>query len=154
MFFNKGEDAIPDLTKVIELDPNHWMAYNYRGDLNRYWFHLRESIADLRRSIAINPNFAQSQCNLAFALRSGRVMQEAEKWLASCFALDPSEREVARREFAKIKAVEEQGARDFKSHMQWLHWRMFGHDTKEHCHQGAGTWMGPDQASDGGWCWN
>ncbi|MFN7939235.1 MAG: tetratricopeptide repeat protein [Bryobacteraceae bacterium] len=157
MFFNKGEDAIPDLTKVIELDPNHWLAYNYRGDLNRYWFHLRESIADFRRSIAINPNFAQSQCNLAFALRSGRIMQEADQWLAKCFALDPSEREVARREYAKIKAGEEQGARDFKSHMQWLHWKLYGHDThdnKQACNQGTGTWMGPDRASDGGWCWN
>jgi len=65
MFYNKGEDAIPDLTKVIELDPNHWMAYNYRGELNRYWFHLREAISDYRKSIAINSNFAQSQCNLA-----------------------------------------------------------------------------------------
>jgi tetratricopeptide (TPR) repeat protein len=154
MYYNKGQDAIPDLTKVIELDPNNWMAYNYRGELQRYWFHLREAIADYRKSIAINPNFAQSQCNLAFALRSGRVMQEAEEWLAKCFALDPSEREVAKREFAKIKAGEEQGARDLKSYMEWLHYRLFGHDTKEHCNQGLGTWMGPEKATDGGWCWN
>jgi len=68
-------------------------------------------------------------------------MQESEQWLAKCFALGPSEREVARREFAKIKAGEEQGARDLRSHMEWLHWNMFGHQTKEHCNQGRGTWM-------------
>jgi len=154
MFYNKGKDAIPDLTKVIELDPNNWIAYNYRGELNRYWFQLQAAISDYRKSIAINPNFAQAQCNLGFALRAGRVMQEADVWLARCFALDPSEREVARREFAKIKAGEEQGARDLKSHMEWLNRRREEYDTKNLCNYNGGTWLGPEQKTDGGYCMN
>jgi len=38
-------------------------------------------------------------------------MREVDGWLQKCYALDPSEREVTRKVFARIQAGEEQAAR-------------------------------------------
>jgi tetratricopeptide (TPR) repeat protein len=152
MFFDKRLDAIPDLTKVIQLEPGNWAAYNFRGQLNYYWFHLVDAMADFRKAVALNPNFGQAYCNMAFALRGNRQMNEANAWLEKCFALDPTEREVARREFAQIRLKEEQGARDLEAFNEWMRTRPRGGDTKYLCNSGGGTWTGPERPSDGGFC--
>jgi tetratricopeptide (TPR) repeat protein len=149
MFYDKRRDAVPDLTKVIELDPGNWLAYNFRGDLNRYWFQLPAAIADFRHSIQLNPNFAQAHCNLAFVLREGKRMNDYQASLERCYALDPSEREVARKEFAKIQVKEEQGARDLAAYMEWLKTRPKGDimaivraETRSQCDAAGGDWWG------------
>jgi len=152
MYYDKRLDAIPDLTKVIELDPKNWLAYNYRGQMNRYWFHLREAIADFRKSISIHPSFAQTHCNLGLALREGKVIADADRAFERCYALDPTEREVVRKEVQKIQAKEAQGARDLAAHMEWVRNRPKGGDTKFTCNNNGGTWFGPERPHDGGWC--
>ncbi len=119
LFFDKRLDAIPDLTKVIALDPKNWMAYNFRGELNRYWNKLGPAIADYRQAVTLNPGFAQPYCNMAFALRAARRMSEVDGWLQRCYAIDPTEREVATRVFANIQAQEEQAARDMAAMRHW-----------------------------------
>jgi hypothetical protein len=56
---------------------------------------------------------------MAFALREARRMNEVDGWLQKCYALDPSEREVAKRVFANIQAKEEQAARDMAARWWW-----------------------------------
>ena len=119
LFFDKRLDAIPDLSKVIALDPKNWMAYNFRGELYRYWVKLAPAIADYKQAVALNPGFAQAYCNMAFALRAARRMNEVDAWLAKCYALDPTEREVADHVFANIQAKEEQAARDMAAMRHW-----------------------------------
>ena len=119
LFFDKRLDAIPDLSKVIALDPKNWMAFNFRGELNRYWNKLGPAIADYRQAVTLNPAFAQPYCNMAFALRAARRMNEVDGWLGKCYALDPMEREVAERVFANIQAQEEQAARDMAAMRSW-----------------------------------
>jgi tetratricopeptide (TPR) repeat protein len=149
MFYDKRRDAVPDLTKVIELDPGNWLAYNFRGDINRYWFQLPAAVADFRRAIQLNPNFAQAHCNLAFVLREGKRMNDYQASLQRCYALDPSEREVARKEFAKIQVKEEQGARDLAAYMEWLRTKPKGDiyqivraETRLDCEAAGGDWWG------------
>jgi tetratricopeptide (TPR) repeat protein len=119
LFFDKRLDAIPDLTRVIQLDPKNWLAYNFRGELYRYWVKLAPAIADFRQAVALNPGYAQPYCNMAFALRAARRMNEVDAWLRKCYALDPAEREVADRVFADIQAKEEQAARDMAAMRHW-----------------------------------
>jgi hypothetical protein len=56
---------------------------------------------------------------MAFALREARRMNEVDGWLQKCYALDPSEREVAKRVFANIQAKEKQAARDMAARWWW-----------------------------------
>lgn len=113
MNFHKGNDPAPDLTKVIELEPENWWAYYLRGQEYGYWFNkLPLAIADNRRVVELKPDFAQAYCNIAFALQELGRKNEVEKWLQQCFALDPSERAVAKQAFAKVQAKEELLARE------------------------------------------
>ncbi|MCC6967054.1 MAG: tetratricopeptide repeat protein [Nitrospira sp.] len=97
MNFQKGNDPAPDLTTVIELEPQNWWAYYLRGQEYGYWFKkLPLAIADNQRVIELKPDFAQAYCNIAFALQELGRKNETEKWLQKCFALDPSERVVAK----------------------------------------------------------
>lgn len=121
MHFQKGNDPAPDLTKVIELEPQNWWAYYLRGQEYGYWFKkLPLAIADFRRVVELKPDFAQSYCNIAFALQEAGRKDEVEPWLQKCFALDPSERAVAKRAFAKVEAKEERLARELAARA-WLH---------------------------------
>lgn len=116
MNFHKGNDPAPDLTKVIELEPENWWAYYLRGQEYGYWFNkLPLAIADNRRVVELKPDFAQAYCNIAFALQEMGRKDEVEKWLQQCFALDPSERAVAKRAFSKIQAKEERLARELEA---------------------------------------
>ena len=113
MNFHKGNDPAPDLTKVIELEPENWWAHYLRGQEYGYWFNkLPLAIADNRRVVELKPDFAQAYCNIAFALQEMGRKDEVEKWLQQCFALDPSERAVAKRAFAKVQAKEKLLARE------------------------------------------
>ena len=113
MNFQKGNDPPPDLTKAIELEPDNWWAYYLRGQEYGYWFNnLPLAIADNRRVVKLKPDFAQAYCNIAFALQELGRKNETEKWLQKCFALDPSERAVAKLAFAKVQAKEERLARE------------------------------------------
>ena len=73
---------------------------------------LPSAIADNQRVIELKPDFAQAYCNIAFALQELGRKNETEKWLQKCFALDPSERAVAKQAFAKVQAKEERLARE------------------------------------------
>ena len=124
MNFHKGNDPAPDLTRVIELDPQNWWAFYLRGQEYGYWQKkLPLAMADFRRVVELKPDFAQAYCNMAFALREARRMNEVDGWLQKCYALDPSEREVTKRVFAKIKTGEEQTARDMAAMRMWYIWR-------------------------------
>lgn len=113
MYFKKGNDPAPDLTKVIELEPQNWWAYYLRGQEYGYWFKkLPLAMADYRRVVELKPEFARAYCDMAFALREAGRKGEAEPWLHKCFALDPSERAVAKQAAAKLKAKEERLARE------------------------------------------
>jgi tetratricopeptide (TPR) repeat protein len=113
MHFKKGNDPAPDLTKVIELEPDNWWAYYLRGSEYGYWFNkIPLAMADYKRVIELKPDFAQAYCNMAFALREVGRKGEADAWLQKCFALDPSERAVAKQAAAKLKAKEELLARE------------------------------------------
>ena len=93
MFFDKRRDAIPDLSRVIELDPHNWLAYNFRGEMYRYWNKLAPAIADYRQAVALKPDFAQAHCNMAFALRAARRMNEVDGWSKSATpSIPPSAR--------------------------------------------------------------
>lgn len=121
MYFQKGNDPAPDLTKVIELEPDNWWAYYLRGQEYGYWFKtIPSAMADYRRVIELKPDFAQSYCNMAFALQELGRKDETGKWLQKCFALDPSERAVAKLAFAKVQAKEERLARELAARA-WLH---------------------------------
>ena len=113
MYFKKGNDPAPDLTKVIELEPQNWWAYYLRGQEYGYWFKkLPLAMADYRRVVELKPEFARAYCDMAFALREAGRKAEAEPWLHKCFALDPSERTVAKQAAAKLKAKEDRLARE------------------------------------------
>jgi tetratricopeptide (TPR) repeat protein len=113
MNFVKGNDPSPELTKVIQLEPQNWRAYYMRGQEYGYWNNkLHLAIADYRRVVELQPGFAQAYCDMAFALRELQRMNEVQGLLQKCYALDPSEREVTKKVFAKIKAGEEQAARE------------------------------------------
>jgi len=123
MRFHKGNDPAPDLTRVIELDPQNWWAFYLRGQEYGYWNNkLHLAMADYRRVVELKPDFAQAYCNMAFALREARRMNEVDGWLQKCYALDPSEREVARKVFAKIQALEELTAREMIAWHLWYLW--------------------------------
>jgi tetratricopeptide (TPR) repeat protein len=112
-YYQKGNDPTPYLTKVIELDPRSWRAYYLRGQEYGYWNNkLHLATADYRRVVELKPDHAQAYCNMAFALREAQRMNEVDGWLQKCYALDPAEREVTRKVFAKIRTKEEQAARD------------------------------------------
>jgi tetratricopeptide (TPR) repeat protein len=120
MHFQKGNDPAPYLTKVIELEPDNWWAYYLRGQEYGYWFkEIPLAMADYRRVIELKPDFAQAYCNMAFALQELGRKDETEKWLHKCFALDPSERAVAKIAFAKVQAKEERLARELAARA-WL----------------------------------
>lgn len=120
MNFQKGNDPAPDLTTVIESEPQNWWAYYLRGLEYGYWFKkLPLAIADNQRVIELKPDFAQAYCNIAFALQELGRKNETEKWLQKCFALDPSERAVAKQAFAKVQAKEERLARELAAR-QWM----------------------------------
>jgi tetratricopeptide (TPR) repeat protein len=82
MHFKKGNDPAPDLTKVIELEPDNWWAYYLRGQEYGYWFNkIPLALADYRRVIELKPDFAQAYCNMAFALWEVGRRGEADAWL-------------------------------------------------------------------------
>lgn len=120
MHFQKGNDPAPYLTKVIELEPDNWWAYYLRGQEYGYWFKkIPLAMADYRRVIELKPDFAQAYCNMAFALQELGRKDETQQWLQKCFALDPSERAVAKIAFAKVQAKEERLARELAARA-WL----------------------------------
>lgn len=120
MYFQKGNDPAPDLTEVIALEPENWWAYYLRGQEYGYWFKkLSLAIADNRRVVELKPDFAQAYCNIAFALQEMGRKDEVEKWLQKCYALDPSERAVTKRAFAKIQAKEERLAHELAARAWW-----------------------------------
>jgi tetratricopeptide (TPR) repeat protein len=124
MYFHKGNDPAPDLTKVIELEPQHWYAYYLRGREYGYWFNkLPLAMADYRRVVELKPDFAQVYCDMAFALQEAGRKDEVEPWLQKCFALDPMERAVAKRALAKVQAKEEQLARELAARARWRSFR-------------------------------
>lgn len=111
--YQKGNDPAPYLTKAIELDPRNWLAYYLRGQEYGFWqSKLPLAMADYHRVVELKPDFAPAYCNMAFALREAQRMRDVDGWLQKCFALDPSERGVTGKVFAKIQAGEEQSARD------------------------------------------
>ena len=120
--YQKGNDPAPYLTKAIELDPRNWLAYYLRGQEYGHWQNkLPLAMADYRRVVELKPDFAPAYCNMAFALREAQRMREVDGWLQKCFALDPSEREVTGKVFAKIQAGEEQSARDIVAMAEYFH---------------------------------
>lgn len=56
---------------------------------------------------------------IAFALQELGRKNETEKWLQKCFALDPSERVVAKLAFAKVQDKEERLARELAAR-RWM----------------------------------
>jgi tetratricopeptide (TPR) repeat protein len=121
MYFHKGNDPAPDLTRVIELEPQNWYAHYLRGHEYGYWFNkLPLAMADYRRVVELKPDFAPAYCDMAFALREAGRKGEAEPWLQKCFAIDPSERAVAKQAAAKLQAKEDRLARELAARA-WLH---------------------------------
>lgn len=120
MYYQKGNDPAPEFTKVIELEPQNWLAYYLRGHEYGYWFNkLPKAMADYRRVVELKPDFARAYCDMAFALSEAGRKKEVATWLQKCFTLDPTERAVAKTAFAKIKAKEEQAARDMEAMRRW-----------------------------------
>ena len=64
-----------------------------------------------------------SPSQYGFRAARRRRMNEVDGWLQKCYALDPSEREVTKRVFAKIKTGEEDTARDMAAMRMWYIWR-------------------------------
>jgi tetratricopeptide (TPR) repeat protein len=113
MHFKKGNDPAPDLTRVIELEPDNWRAYYLRGQEYGYWFNkLPLAMADYRRVVELKPDFGDAYCDMAFAMREAGRNHEVEAWLQKCFALNPSERTVAKQAIGKVEAKERALARE------------------------------------------
>jgi tetratricopeptide (TPR) repeat protein len=142
--YQKGNDPAPYLAKAIELDPRNWLAYYLRGQEYGYWQNkLPLAMADYRRVVELKPDFAPAYCNMAFALREARRMSEVDGWLQKCFALDPSEREVTSKVFAKIQAGEEQSARDMVAMAEYFRRMEEMRKTasnKRQCDDAGGQW--------------
>jgi tetratricopeptide (TPR) repeat protein len=108
MHYRKGNDPAPDLTKVIDLEPDNWMAYYMRGQEYGYWYaKIPLAMADYRKVIELKPDFARPYCDIAFALQEQGRKGEVEPWLQKCFALDPTERAVAKEALGKVQLKEQ-----------------------------------------------
>jgi tetratricopeptide (TPR) repeat protein len=151
IWFDKRRDPIPDLTRTVELDPDHWLAYNLRGEVNRFWSKLAPAMADYERVVRLKPDFAQAYCNMAFALREARRMKEVDAWLRRCYALDPSERRVAERVFAKIQAREEQAARELAAMREWWGSQRDGFEEFQDTRRSRAAHRGECEALSGTW---
>lgn len=54
--FNQMDSAIGDMTKTIELNPNDWKAYYYRGFFNYSLDKLDKASQDVRKLIELDAN--------------------------------------------------------------------------------------------------
>ena len=58
-----NEQAILDLNRAIEIDPNYARAYNNRGVAYRRVDDLQASLADLNQALTLDPNYAKAYYN-------------------------------------------------------------------------------------------
>lgn len=70
------DEALNDLDRAIELDPNHVEAYESRADILNKLQRYEDALTDCNKAMALNPNSALAYINAAVALRySGRLSE-------------------------------------------------------------------------------
>lgn len=89
---NEGrwEEALAELDKAIELDPNNAYAYTNRGGVNAGLGQYEQAIADLDKAIELDPNLASAYDSRGGAYAGPEQYEQAIADLDKAIDLEPS----------------------------------------------------------------
>jgi tetratricopeptide (TPR) repeat protein len=85
----KWEEALQCYQKVIELDPENWLAHHHLGDALLSLEKYEEAIDYYQRCLKINTDFVWSYYNIGVALSHLNEMEEAFNWHDKIIEVDP-----------------------------------------------------------------
>ncbi len=89
IYLKKSDEAIADLSKAIELNPDFAAAYHNRGLLYQGKKQDDQAISDLTKAIEINPNFSTAYLNRGITYRNKQLYDQAIADLTKVIELDP-----------------------------------------------------------------
>jgi tetratricopeptide (TPR) repeat protein len=84
------EEAVADLTRAIELVPQHAGAFRNRGETYRQQGYIEESLADFARAIELDPKNAWILASRGETYRQQGRFEEALADLTRAIELDPN----------------------------------------------------------------
>ncbi len=73
------DQAIVNLDRAIQMDPNYALAYNYRGMAYFRSKNFEKALADFNKAIQLNPNLAVAYNNRAYAYFQKKDYSKAEE---------------------------------------------------------------------------
>lgn len=109
-------EAIKNFDKAIELDPNDWIAYKFRGITNDELGKYQEAIKDYDKIIELNPKNSIAYNNRGYAKNNCGKYEEAIKDFDMTIELNPKHSTVySNRGYAKAKLEKyEEAIKDFE----------------------------------------
>ncbi len=85
------EQAVVEYTQAIELDPDYWPAYFYRGTVHMWQEEWDAALADMQATIALNPQQAFAQHYSGLMYTRLEQVDEAIAAYSRAIALQPDE---------------------------------------------------------------
>ena len=93
---NNPDDAIAELNKAAEVDPNYYVTFYWLG--NVYLYEKKEynpAAENFRKSLALKPDLAFAEYGLSVALRAQNDTVEADRHLTSAYRLNENDKNIA-----------------------------------------------------------
>ncbi len=76
-FAKQYSEAIEDLTKAIEIDPDNYRVYDLRGSAYKSLKQFDRALSDYNRALEINPQFDNAYRNRAHVFRHINLLHSA-----------------------------------------------------------------------------
>jgi tetratricopeptide (TPR) repeat protein len=93
---NDPDDAIVELNKAVEVDPNYFEAFYWLG--NVYLYEKKDyspAAENFRKALALKPDLAYAEYGLSVALRAQSNTVEADQHLTSAYRLNENDKNIA-----------------------------------------------------------
>ena len=85
----RWDEALPHITRAVELYPDYFQALAERGDIYVRQRKLAEAAEDFARALRLNPRHAPALRGAGYCKLEGREFGEAARYLEQAAALDP-----------------------------------------------------------------
>ena len=83
--------ALHEFDKAIEIDPNNYRAYYWRGRVHLRLKRFKEATTDFKRVIKLKPDYADAYDNLGWLYLQLEEYDESIKYLSQSLELKPNE---------------------------------------------------------------